>query len=51
MKNSCRIFVGKPDRIKPIGIRRRRWINNMKMDILVRVDGMDWILVAQDKVK
>jgi hypothetical protein len=43
--NAYRILVGKPD-----GKRRRRWVDNIKMDLReVGRDGMDWIDLAQDR--
>jgi hypothetical protein len=37
MRNACRIFVGKQGRIKPIGIPRLRWVDNIEMDIIGRM--------------
>jgi hypothetical protein len=31
-KNACRIFVGKPERKRPLGRLRHRWVDNIKMD-------------------
>jgi hypothetical protein len=38
-RNACRILVGKPERKGPLGRARRRWVDNIKMD-LERQDGM-----------
>jgi hypothetical protein len=36
--------VGKPEGKRPLGRPRRRWENNIKIDIQdVRCGGMDWI--------
>jgi hypothetical protein len=44
------VLVGKPERKKPLGRPRRRWEDNIKMDIQeVKWEGMDWIDVAQDR--
>jgi hypothetical protein len=32
-RNVYRILVGKPDGRKPLGRRRRRWVDNIKMDL------------------
>jgi hypothetical protein len=32
-KNSYRILVGKPEGKRPLGIPRRTWVDNIKMDI------------------
>jgi hypothetical protein len=46
MRNAYRILVGK----RPLGRPRRRWVNNIKMDLReIGQDGMDWIGLAQDR--
>jgi hypothetical protein len=32
-RNACRILVGKPDGKRPLGRPRRRWVDNIKMDL------------------
>jgi hypothetical protein len=32
-KNAYRILVGKPERKKPLGRSRRRWVYNIKMNL------------------
>jgi hypothetical protein len=45
-----RIFVGNPDGKRPLGRPRRRWVDNIEMDLReIGWDGMDWIHVAQDR--
>jgi hypothetical protein len=45
-----RILVGKPDGKRPVGRPRRRWVDNIKMDIgEIGWTGRDWIEVAQDR--
>jgi hypothetical protein len=45
-----RILVGKPEGKRPLGRRRRRWVDNIKMDLReIGWDGMDWIDLAQDR--
>jgi hypothetical protein len=42
--------VGKPDGKRPLGRPRRRWVNNIKIDLReVGWDGMDWIDLDQDR--
>jgi hypothetical protein len=49
-KNAYRILVGKPEGKSPLGRPRRRWLNNIKMDLReIGWDVMDWIDLAQDK--
>jgi hypothetical protein len=31
--NAYRIFVGKPEGKRPLGRPRRRWVDNIKMDL------------------
>ena len=45
-----RVLVGKPEGKRPLGRPRRRWEDNIKMDLQeVRCGGMDWIELAHDK--
>ena len=45
-----RVFVGKSEGKRPLGRPRRRWEDNIKMDLQeVECGGMDWIDLAQDK--
>jgi hypothetical protein len=50
MRNAHRILVGKPEGKRPLGRPRRRWVDNIKIDLRERGwDGMDWIDLAQDR--
>jgi hypothetical protein len=43
-------MVGKHERKKPLGRPRRRWEDNIKMDLQeVRSGFMDWMELAQDR--
>jgi hypothetical protein len=43
-------LVGKPEGKRPLGRPKRRWDNNIKMDIQeAGCGGMDWIELAQDR--
>jgi hypothetical protein len=45
-----RVLVGKPEGKRPLGRPRRRWENNIKMDLQkVGGDRGDWMELAQDK--
>jgi hypothetical protein len=49
-RNAYRILVGNPDGKRPLGRTRRRWVNNIKMDIReIGWDAVDWIDMAQDR--
>jgi hypothetical protein len=46
-----RVLVGKSEGKKPLGRRRRRWEDNIKMDLReIGIDGTNWILLARDRV-
>jgi hypothetical protein len=51
VENNCyRILLGKPEGKRPLGRPRRRWVDNIKMDLReIGWDGMDWIELAQDR--
>jgi len=45
-----RVFLGKPEGRRPMGRPRRRWVENIKMDLQVVGCGfMDWIGLAKDR--
>jgi hypothetical protein len=49
-RNAYRISVGKREDKKPLGRPRRRWMNNIKIDLTeIGRDGIDWINLAQDR--
>jgi hypothetical protein len=49
-RNTNGILVGKPEGKKPLARPRRRWVDNIKMDLReIGWDGMDWIDLAQDR--
>ena len=45
-----RVLVGKPEGKRPLGTPRRRWEDNIKMDLQeVGSGGIGWIDLAQDR--
>jgi len=43
-------LVRKPEGKRPLGRLRRRWVDNIKIDLQgVGCGGMDWIELAQDR--
>ena len=45
-----RVLVGKPEGKRPLARPRRRWVDNMRMDLQeVRCGYKDWIGRAQDR--
>jgi hypothetical protein len=51
-RNLCRLLVGKPERKRPLGSPRRRWIDNIKMDLLeIGLSVVDSVGLAQDRYR
>jgi hypothetical protein len=51
-RNVYRLLVGKPEGKRLLGRPGRRWIDNIKMDLLeVGVSVVDWIGLAQDRYR
>jgi hypothetical protein len=49
-RNVYRLLVRKPEGKRPLGRPRRRWIDNINMDLLeIEVNVVDWIGLAQDR--
>jgi transposase len=47
-----RVLVGRPEGKRPLGRPRRRWEDNIKMDLReIGVDGANWIQLVQDRVQ
>ena len=44
-----RVLVGKPEGKRPLGRPRRRWEDNIKMNLGEVGGGGDWIELAQDR--
>jgi hypothetical protein len=43
-------LVGMPEGKRPLGRPRRRWVDNIKMDLReIERDGMDWIDLARNR--
>jgi hypothetical protein len=48
--NAYRLLVGKPEGKRPLGRPRRRWVNNIRMDLgEVGWSDVDWIGLAKDR--
>jgi hypothetical protein len=48
-RNVYRLLVGKPEGKRPLGRPRRRWMDNIKMDLLeIGLNVEDLISLAQD---
>jgi hypothetical protein len=47
-RNACRILVGEPEGKRPLGRPRRRWVDNIKMDLgdgMVGT-GLNWLRIG-----
>jgi hypothetical protein len=48
--NAYRLLVGKPEKKRPLGRPRDRWVDNIRMDLgEVGWAVVDWIGLAQDR--
>jgi hypothetical protein len=48
--NAYRLLMGKPEGRRPLGRRRRRWLDNIRMDLVeTGWCDVDWIGLAQDR--
>jgi hypothetical protein len=49
-RNAYRILVGNPEGKSPLERARRRWVDNIKMDLReIGWDGVGWIDLPQDR--
>jgi hypothetical protein len=49
-RNAYRILVGKPEGKRPFGRPRRRWVDNIKVNLgEIGWDGVNWIELAQNR--
>jgi hypothetical protein len=49
-RNAYRILVGQPEGKRPLGRPRRRWVDNIKLDLReIGWDVVDWMDMAQDR--
>jgi len=50
MRNERNILVRKPEGKRPLGKRRRRWEDNIRMDLReIGRQGVEWMHVVQDR--
>jgi hypothetical protein len=49
-RNTYRLLVGKSEGKRPLGRQRRRWVDNIRMNLgEVGWSDVDWIGLAQDR--
>jgi hypothetical protein len=49
-RNAYKLLVGKKEGKRPLGIPRRSWVDNIRMNLLeVGWGDVDWIDLAQDR--
>jgi hypothetical protein len=47
-----RVLVGKPEGKRPLGRPRRRWEDDIKMELKeIGIDGAKWIQLVQDRIQ
>jgi hypothetical protein len=48
--SAYRILLGKPEGKRPLGRPKRRWVDDIKMDLReIGWNGVDWINMAQNR--
>ena len=51
-RGAYRVLVGKPEVKRPLGRPRRRWVDNIRIDLHeVGCEYVDWIGLAQDRYR
>jgi hypothetical protein len=51
-RNVYRLFVGRPEGMRPLGRPRHRWIDNIKMDLSeIGLNVVNWIGLAQNRYR
>jgi hypothetical protein len=49
-EEAYRLLVGKPEGKRPVGRPRRRWVDNIRMDLgEVGWGDVDWIVLSKDR--
>jgi hypothetical protein len=47
-----KVLMGRPEGKRPVGRPRRRWEDNIKVDLKeIGIDGANWLQLAQDMVQ
>jgi len=50
--NQLQQWVGRPEGKRPLARPRRRWEDNIKLELWeIVIDGANWIRLSQDKVQ
>jgi hypothetical protein len=50
VRGAYNILVGRPEGRRPLGRRRRRWVDNITMNLReIRFGNVDWIHLTQDR--
>jgi hypothetical protein len=45
-RNAYRLLVGKPEGKRPLGRPRRRWVDNIRMDLGMMWTGLVWLRIG-----
>jgi len=52
VKGVYRVLVSRTESKRPLGRRRHRWEDNIKMDLReIWINGVNWIKLAQDRIQ
>jgi hypothetical protein len=52
MRNTYKIVFGKPEGMRPLGRSKRRWEDNIKMNLKeIGWENVDWAHLGQDRVQ
>jgi hypothetical protein len=50
IRNAYKILVGRPEGKRPLGSRRRKWVDNIEMGLRkIGLESVDWINLAQER--
>ena len=48
-RSAFKILTGKPTGKRPLGRPRRRWEDNIRMDLEIGINAWNWVYSAQDR--
>jgi len=50
MRNAYKIFIGNPEGKRPLGSHRRRWEENITVNVMeIQREILDWMYLARDR--
>jgi hypothetical protein len=51
MRNKYKLLIGKPEVEMPLARSRRRWEDNIKMDLKIMCKDVDWKRLIHDRIR